>query len=117
MNNYFPNICSISIDNTSQIFAMVEIFISDFPFKKFEMVDCEIFVSSDNFLAVKFFSANITFNLFFKLIPLSRNNYSYYAITYIVILNHLFLYVNNIIFVYYHFISVYAIILLKEELL
>ena len=113
MNNYLPNTCSISIDNASQIFIRVEIFISDFPFKKFEMVDWEIFVISDNFFAVKFFSANITFNLFFKLIPPFRNNYSYYAIVYIVILNHLFLFVNNIIRGYYHFISGYAIIFVK----
>lgn len=113
MNNYLLNICSISIDNALQIFTRVEIFISDFPFKYFEMVDWEIFVISDNFLAVKFFSANITFNLFFKLIPPFRNNYSYYAIFYIVILNHLFKPVNNIIRVYYHFISGYAIIILK----
>ena len=103
----------ISIDNALQIFTRVEIFISDFPFKYFEMVDWEIFVISDNFLAVKFFSANITFNLFFKLIPPFRNNYSYYAIIYIVILYLLFLFVNNIIRVYYHFISEYAIIIVE----
>ena len=107
------NICSISIDNALQIFTMVEIFISDFPFKKFEIVDWEIFVISDNFLEVKFFSANITFNLFFKFIPPSRNNYSYYAIFYIVILNHLFLFVNKIIRAHYHIISGYAIIVVE----
>lgn len=113
MNNYLLNICSIPIDNASQIFTRVDTFISDFPFKYFEMVDCEIFVISDNFLAFKFFSANMTFNLFFKLIPPFRNNYSYYAITYIVSLHLIALFVNNIIFAYYHFISEYAIIIIK----